>query len=85
MLEREEPIRTITGPDFKTIYANEIHTAATQSDYQLTLFLVTGDEQGVLNVRQAIVIIPHDVRRSLTQSMIRFEQAQGPDDSGQVS
>ncbi len=81
----ENPRPPVIAPDFKVIYTNQIHTGFSQSDYQLTCFVVTGDEQGPLSIRQAVVIMTHDVRRRLTKSLIEYEAMQGPEESEVVS
>ena len=72
----DDQIRVVTAPDFKVIYANEIHLGVTQSDYQITCFVVTGDEQGALSIRQAILVLTNDVRRKLTKSLNEFPDAE---------
>lgn len=74
----EEQTRVVTAPDFKVIYANEIHLGVTQSDYQITCFVVTGDEQGALSIRQAVLVMTNDVRRKLTKSLNEFPDAEPP-------
>lgn len=80
----ERPIRTINHKNFDLVYANEVQLAATNCDYQMTFLVATGDEQGKIIVRQMCVVIPHELRRSMTESMVRYEQAQGPEDSDRV-